>query len=77
MSKELTPAQQAFVDAFDHLLAESPVMALVMITGMFVATAVGVTEAHGHDTSGEVRIDGGKERDITIHAPKTDIGTGF
>jgi len=77
MSKQLTPAQQAFVDAFDQVLSECPDTALVMITGMFVATTLGVTEAHGYDTTKEVFIDGGKERDITIHAPKLDIGTGF
>lgn len=77
MSKELTPAQQAFNDALDRMLEESPSEALSIITGAFVGTVVGITEAYGHDTSGEVRIDGGKERDITIHAPKIDIGTGF
>lgn len=77
MSKELTPAQQAFVDAFGPVLDEGPDIALVLITAMFVDTTVGVTEANGYDTSGEIRIDGGKERDITIHAPKLDIGTGF
>lgn len=77
MSKQITPTQQAFIDALDRMLEESPSEALPIITGVFVGAVVCITEAYGHDTSGEVRIDGGKERDITIHAPKIDISTGF
>lgn len=77
MSQQTTPTQQAFIDALERLIEESPSEALPIITGAFVGTVVCITEAYGHETSGEIRIDGGKERDITIHAPKTDISTGF
>lgn len=44
--------------------------ALSTVTASFVGLVMLAMEHAGHATSGEVRIDGGTSRDITIHAPK-------
>ena len=39
-------------------------------TTIFVSLVVSYTGARGHDTNQPITINGGENRDITIHAPK-------
>lgn len=60
-----------FTDAFDALIDEmGPIDALAVITGAFVSLTLAVVKNAGHSVEGDLRIDGGENRDITIHAPK-------
>jgi hypothetical protein len=43
---------------------------LAILTGAFVSLTVEVVRRKGGDTSKQITVDGSKERDITIHAPK-------
>lgn len=43
---------------------------LGVITGTFVGLTVEVVRRQGHDVNKEIEVDGGPNRDITIHAPK-------
>lgn len=43
---------------------------LGVLTGVFVGLAVELVRRQGHDTNEQIKIDGGNERDITIHSPK-------
>lgn len=43
---------------------------LAILTGAFVGLTVELVRRAGHDTSDKITVSGGKERDITIHAPK-------
>lgn len=43
---------------------------LSVITGTFVSLTTEVVRRAGHDTDREIKVDGGDQRDITIHAPK-------
>ena len=64
-------AADDFTDAFDALIKEmGPANALVVITGAFVSLTLAVVKNAGHSIGGDLKIDGGKQRDITIHAPK-------
>jgi hypothetical protein len=57
--------------AVETALDEEPVSdVLTLITGMFVGLTVELVRRQGHDVTKEIRVDGGKNRDITIHAPK-------
>lgn len=57
-------------EAIGRAIDESLSDALVVITGAFVGLAVAAVREKGHDPDCKIRIDGGLERDITIHAPK-------
>ena len=64
-------AADDFTDAFDALIEElGPADALAVITGTFVHLTLAVVKHAGHSIDGDLKIDGGKQRDITIHAPK-------
>lgn len=43
---------------------------LAVLTGAFVGLTVELVRRQGHDVTKEIRVDGGRQRDITIHAPK-------
>jgi ketosteroid isomerase-like protein len=43
---------------------------LALLTGSFVALTLEMLRREGHDPKGDVLLDGGENRDITIHAPK-------
>ncbi len=47
--------------------------ALSIATGVFVSLVLNVVRSSGHDISGEVKVDGGQNRDITIGAPKNQM----
>jgi hypothetical protein len=58
-------------DAIKTALAEAPVdQVLSVLTGSFVSLTIEVLRRGGHDTTREIKIDGGRQRDITIHAAK-------
>jgi hypothetical protein len=58
-------------DAFMELVSYDTDAALQLITGMFVGLTIECCRRQGYDTNGDIIIDGGSERDITIHAKKT------
>lgn len=53
-----------------RLVDESPSQALCIVTGAFVSLTLLLLEANGHKPEGDIHIDGGKNRDIAIHAVK-------
>ena len=57
----------AILEALD----EAPVSdVLTILTSSFVSLTLELVRLEGHDTNLPVKIDGGPNRDITIHAPK-------
>ena len=61
-------AQDRFLAAFDTYLDEVGVAdALSAATTIFVSLVVSYAEARGHDTNQPITINGGENRDITIH----------
>lgn len=57
--------------AFDEALEAAPLAeVLAFLTGAFVGIVVEVVHREGLNVTEEIKIDGGKYRDITIHAPK-------
>lgn len=67
-------AAEIFAEYLEDLVYEDPAMALSLITGAFVGLALGIVESKGGDRDKEIHIDGGENRDITIHAPKREGG---
>lgn len=58
-------------EAIKTALEEVPVdQVLSLLTGSFVSLTIEVLRRKGLDTTREIKIDGGKQRDITIHAAK-------
>lgn len=58
-------------DALGQALDEAPVSdVLSILTGAFVGLTVELVRRQGHDVNKEIKVDGGDNRDITIHAPK-------
>jgi hypothetical protein len=56
-------------DAIDQALETCPVAdVLTVLTGCFVGLTIEVVRRSGNDVSKEIKIDGGDQRDITIHA---------
>lgn len=57
--------------AIEEALDEAPIGdVLSVLTGAFVILAVAVCKQQGHDTNLPITIDGGEQRDVTIHPPK-------
>ncbi|ERJ39116.1 hypothetical protein L810_6353 [Burkholderia sp. AU4i] len=57
--------------AIEAALDEAPASdVLSVLTGAFVGLAVELVRRHGHDVAKEITVNGGQQRDITIHAPK-------
>lgn len=61
---------KAFEDEFVKLIETDTEAALQLITGMFVGLTLEYMRRRGHEPSGDIKIDGGHQRDITIHAVK-------
>ncbi|MDT7834963.1 hypothetical protein [Aquabacterium sp. OR-4] len=58
-------------NAISAALDEAPAAdVLTVITGTFVGLTVEMVRRAGHDVTKPITVDGGKQRDITIHAPK-------
>ena len=58
----------AIVRALDHAPASK---VLSVLTGAFVSLTVELVRREGHDLTMPIKVDGGLNRDITIHAPKS------
>ncbi|WP_434717171.1 hypothetical protein P5X00_35870 [Paraburkholderia sp. A2RO-4L] len=57
--------------AIEQALSEAPAAdVLSILTGAFVGLTVELVRRQGHDVTREIKVDGGPNRDITIHAPK-------
>jgi hypothetical protein len=57
--------------AIEQALEEAPVEdVLSILTGAFVGLTVELVRRQGHDVSQPIKVDGGPNRDITIHPPK-------
>ncbi|WP_371438341.1 hypothetical protein [Polaromonas sp.] len=62
--------------AIERALDEAPVSdVLSVLTGAFVGLTVELVRRQGHDVAEEIKVAGGRQRDITIHAPK-ELGHG-
>ncbi|MCU7371609.1 hypothetical protein PEC18_12300 [Paucibacter sp. O1-1] len=67
---KLSPIE-ALGAAIEHALDEAPVSdVLSVLTGSFVGLVVELARRQGHDENTQIYVDGGLQRDITIHAPK-------
>ena len=67
----MSAAIDNFVEAFDRLIdEEGPAASMSLITGCFVSLVIQYMEHKGYSTDRDITIDGGENRDITIHAPK-------
>lgn len=65
-----------FEKALTRMIERSPAEALSIVTGAFVSLTLSLLRAQGHEPDGEVRINGGENRDITIHAAKKEAANG-
>ncbi|MBR7972905.1 hypothetical protein KDX01_07215 [Burkholderia vietnamiensis] len=64
-------AVEALGAAIEHALDDAPVTdVLAVLTGAFVGLTIELVRRQGLDVNNEIKIDGVKQRDITIHAPK-------
>jgi hypothetical protein len=65
-----TKTEKAFERALLDLAGEDLPTALSVLTGCFVSLTLEMVKRAGHDTDRDIKVDGGDQRDITIHAPK-------
>jgi len=66
-----TTAIKRLGTAIEQALDEAPASdVLCILTGSFVSLTLELLRRQGHDVAKEIKIDGGSERDITIHAAK-------
>lgn len=71
MTADTKTPEDRFMAAFDTYLDEVGVAdALSVATTIFVSLVTSYTRARGHDVGRPITINGGENRDITIHAPK-------
>lgn len=69
----MSKAHDDFVKAFDRFMQEVPIAdAMGVATGLFLGLIIGWIEHKGEDASREITINGDSQRDITIHATKTE-----
>lgn len=70
MSDSLEKMSAAISKALDDCSVSD---VLTVLTGCFVGLTVELVRRHQGEaaTNNEIKVDGGAERDITIHAPKT------
>ncbi|MCO5355125.1 hypothetical protein [Acidovorax kalamii] len=67
----MSKAHDDFMAAFDKFLDEVGVAdAMTVATTIFVSLVVSYANHKGADPTKPIRIDGGDQRDITIHPPK-------
>lgn len=67
----MSKAHDDFDAAFDRLLNQVGIAdAMQIATSIFVSLVVGYAKHKGHDSNLPILINGGNQRDITIHAPK-------
>ena len=67
----MSKAHDDFSAAFGRFLyAVGTAEAIPVATGMFVSLVVGYLKHNGEDANKTITIDGGNQRDVTIHPPK-------
>ena len=66
-----TRAEKNFEKALLELAGEDVSTALSVLIGCFVSLTLEVLRRKGHVPEGDIKIDGGDQRDITIHPAKT------
>ncbi len=69
-------AAENFENALVRLVEEDAQTALCLVTGAFVGLTLELIRRQGHEPVGDVLIDGGECRDITIHAAKKEVAPG-
>lgn len=69
-NQEFKNAAEHFEDALIAMVQVSQKDALAIVTGSFVGLTLELLRRQGHTPDGDIRIDGGEQRDVTIHAPK-------
>lgn len=67
MSRTAEQFQDALLEMIDE---EGMNFALSIVTGTFVGLTLQALREQGHEPEGEVLINGGDSRDVTIHAAK-------
>jgi hypothetical protein len=65
-----TAAEQNFEKALLDLAGEDVSLALSVLTRCFVSLTLEMARRNGHEPDGDIKINGGDQRDVTIHAPK-------
>jgi len=70
MTTKTDDLQDRVSDALMELARTDIASALSIATGVFVSLTLSYLRAKGQDTDKEITIDGGDNRDITIHAAK-------
>lgn len=68
---DYSEAAERFESAIVDMVGIDYAGTLSLVTGVFVGLALEVLRRNGHNPEGEVRIDGGESRDVTIHAAKS------
>ncbi|CUI48746.1 hypothetical protein [Achromobacter xylosoxidans] len=63
-------------DLYVQIAKRDPAMALQVATGAFVSLLLSYMEARGIETNKNIHVDGGDNRDITVHAPKLSAQRG-
>lgn len=76
MRKE-SKAEKDFTRAVIALAEENINAALSLLARYFVGLTLEVIRRNGETPVGDIRIDGGPSRDITIHAPKDGTARGM
>ncbi len=70
-AEESAAAIEEFSEAVGRVIASADISEVLgFITGVFVSLTVELVKREGHDADKEIKVDGGKSRDITIHAQK-------
>ena len=69
-------AAENFENALVRLVEEDAQTALCLVTGAFVGLTLELIRRQGHEPVGDVLIDGGENRNITIHAAKKEVASG-
>lgn len=70
MTTKTDELQERVSDALMELACVDIASALSIATGVFVSLTLSYLRARGQDADKEITIDGGENRDITIHAAK-------
>jgi len=76
LDKEFEQAAERFHAAVLDMLNNDYPAALSIVTGTFVSLTLEIMRRNGHDTDQKILIDGGNNRDITIHALKSAEPSG-
>lgn len=70
MTQPTDKAKAEFEYALENFIFANPNEALKVLTGHFVGLTIAMLAQNGYKADGDVLIDGGSARNITIHKPK-------